>query len=271
MDIENPFEDPNFVYASHVVEVDDFTCLFEFPDGFQFYSSPDLNETALIYNEIVLKREYLPPQMKIGNDSCVFDVGANVGVFTLFIKSLYKEARVYAFEPIPETFSILQRNMALHSLPDVVVCNVAIGDEDFVERDFCYYPHMPGNSTSDPSRKEFQRSLMVQAMGEERTNWLFKSSVRTSTVRTISSIIRENDVKKIDLLKIDVEGDECAVLRGIGEDHYDVIKQMAVEVHSEDLLASVNSLLSKMGFAILEWEGLSSVVGGGNVYAMRNG
>ncbi|RWA06966.1 hypothetical protein EKO27_g8138, partial [Xylaria grammica] len=49
----------------------------------------------------------------------VVDAGANIGMFSLFVKQKFPAAKVLAFEPAPETYSILRRNLELHGLSDV--------------------------------------------------------------------------------------------------------------------------------------------------------
>jgi hypothetical protein len=58
-----------------------------------------------------------------------------------------------------------------------------------------------------------------------------KRETVSTPVRPLSLLIDENGVKNIDLLKVDVEGGEAEVLRGIREDHWPIIRQAVVEVH----------------------------------------
>ncbi|MFM0205135.1 FkbM family methyltransferase, partial [Paraburkholderia fungorum] len=67
-------------------------------------------------------------------------------------------------------------------------------------------------------------------------------------LRTLSAVIDENGIERIDLLKIDVEKAEGHVLRGIRQAHWARIRQMVVEVHSTALLQEVTGLLSTYHF-----------------------
>ena len=53
-------------------------------------------------------------------------------------------------------------------------------------------------------------------------------------VKTLSYIIESQKLQRIDLLKIDCEGNELKVLEGINDSHWKVIKQLIIEVHDID-------------------------------------
>ncbi len=67
---------------------------------------------------------------------------------------------------------------------------------------------------------------------------------------TVSSILREAGVDRIDLLKIDVEKSELHVLRGIDELDWPKIDQIVMETHGEHITESVTSLLNAKGFKV---------------------
>lgn len=70
----------------------------------------------------------------------------------------------------------------------------------------------------------------------------------TCELRTVSEIIREQGVKQIDLLKVDVEKSELDVLLGIAEEDWSKIKQVVIEVHDiEHRLEKIVALLKEQG------------------------
>ncbi len=75
--------------------------LLTFPDGFRCYSREGHIETAAIYNEIFLWQDYLGSGLSLADCRYVFDVGANVGLFSLFAKLQNPALTVHAFEPVP--------------------------------------------------------------------------------------------------------------------------------------------------------------------------
>lgn len=128
------------------------------------------------------------------SDTIFFDIGAHVGQYTMFASEI--AAEVHAFEPTPETFQFLQRNVSQNRLSNVFVNNFAVADYD-------------GRATfhkGDPSNPG-QNSLAVAGPAD---------SMIEVAVRTLDSYIQE---KKIDLqrpivMKVDVEGAEDKVFRG---------------------------------------------------------
>ena len=57
---------------------------------------------------------------------CFYDVGANVGYHSLFVKKKFKNSNVYSFEPLPNIFSVLQKNIEKNFL-DIIPLNFALG------------------------------------------------------------------------------------------------------------------------------------------------
>ena len=71
------------------------------------------------------------------------------------------------------------------------------------------------------------------------------------TIKRLSDVIRELGVKKIDLLKIDVEGAELDVMQGIETEQWKIVRQVVAEVHDhEGRLQAVQDLLRSAGFDV---------------------
>jgi FkbM family methyltransferase len=260
---------PGFVQPETIEDLEDRYRKLTFPGGFSFYVQSDPGEATLIYNEIMVKQEYFQNGLSVEQARCVIDIGANIGVFTLSAKGKAPDAKVYAFEPMPETFHVLERNVSLLGSPDVHLYNVAVGSEDHAEMTFTYFPNMPGNSTTQPSLKDDQKPVLEQLLGKEMSDFLHQTETRTVPVRTLSSVIREHGITNVDYLKIDVEGGEISVLDGIEEGHWRLFKQIAIEAHTAQLREQVCEILGQHGFDVYTDIGLSSPGGASLVYAKR--
>ena len=67
----------------------------------------------------------------IRKDDCVFDVGANIGFFTLTMATANENVEVYAFEPLPSTFNRLRQNIIFnYHLKNIMINNVAVTDRN---------------------------------------------------------------------------------------------------------------------------------------------
>ena len=73
------------------------------------------------------------------------------------------------------------------------------------------------------------------------------SAIDTIDITSLDHIVPTLDITRIDLLKIDTEGAEVAVLRG-AESTLDMVKRIVIEYHSQSLLQQVASLLDDRGF-----------------------
>ena len=229
-----------------------------------------IEETELIYNEMFVKMEYLNHSPPLARMQTVVDVGANIGMLTLFTKKENPNLVVYSFEPAKETYDVLLRNIQLHNLKNVIARNFAIGSGDRTERIFTYYPNMAGNSTANPAFKESQHKEMVATFGKEKTDWAFVSETRVAQVRTLSALIEEYHIPSIDFLKIDTEGDETLVLDGIEAKHFNIIGHIAVEIHTEPIYKDIQKRLMQYGYKIDSDTGLSAFTGVTNLYATKN-
>jgi len=270
MSIKNPFESPDFLKSIEAKDIGSGLKLLTFRDGFQCYTHTSTLETELIYNEVFLKKEYLSHSPPLQGMHTLVDVGANIGMFTLLAKRENPNLTVYSFEPMVETYEVLLRNIGLHNLRDVIAQNVAIGASDGIERTFTYYPNLAGNTTATPAYKEYEKRVMIELIGKERTDRAFISETRRAKVRTLSAIIREYQISSIDFLKVDTEGDELLVLNGIHDEDFSIIRHIAVEVHSDLLYEEVKDKLSRLGYTLSFDRGLSGCAGVGNLHANRD-
>lgn len=126
----------------------------------------------------------------------VYDIGANVGYFTLLAaQAVGPSGHVYSFEPNPPTLARLRRNVELNSLANVTVLPLALGDRD-EEITF----HAVGGANSGAS------SLRDGLVG---------SSSTTVRLARLDDLRGEHVVRSPDVVKMDVEGAEYLALRGM--------------------------------------------------------
>ncbi len=222
-------------------------------------------QTNIIYREVFEDKVYLQRGITMNDGDCIFDVGANIGLFTLFVHQQCKNPIVYAFEPIPPTFDLLRTNVALYGL-DVKLFNCGLSGETKTSP-FTFYPHAAGLSgyisgadvdkqvTKSIIRSWLQKvapetdaAVLPQAELDALLEEQLQSETHVCQLRTLSEIIREQNVERIDLLKIDVEGSEYDVLAGLDPADWKKIRQLVIEVHTGELLEQIKTLLERHGF-----------------------
>ena len=157
--------------------------------------------------EIVLRHCYTPtPDFQVKEGMVVLDVGANVGIFTIYAASRNRTGRIVAIEPDPESFSFLRDNIRANGFANIQLLNAAIGANTgkgtLVEDN-------PGSVTV---------STNVQGL---------KSA--TIRIETISSLVKALGLQKVDLLKVDAEGAEFEVIEDTS--WAAVVSRVVMEVH----------------------------------------
>lgn len=138
---------------------------------------------------------------KIGlNPKVIFDIGANIGQTVNFYKTIYPNSTIYTFEPIPSTFSALERNCK--GIVGVFPFNIAFG-ETTESRTVRIVKDQTSvvNSIND----NFQNRLGLSEDGYDEVD------IR---IKTLDDFVGKEKIETIDLLKIDTEGFEVQILNG---------------------------------------------------------
>jgi 31-O-methyltransferase len=194
-------------------------------------------ETSLQYRDIVATRAYLAHALRLERGATVFDVGANIGISTLFFHWEAPDVRVFSFEPVPILFEALAANVASHGV-DAVLFDCGLGRARGRTR-LVYYPDVTVMSSAyaDPEHDAaVTRAFLVNSgFGPEDVDDLMRDRHETETVecelRTVSDVINEHAVERVDLLKVNVEKAEADVLEGIEECHWPKVRQVTMQVH----------------------------------------
>lgn len=254
------------------------------PHGLPVYSY-NQGETDIIYQEIWQHKAYLGPHsgLSLQPGAIVFDVGANIGLFSLHVwEQCHGDVKIFAFEPIPDVFRILEANAKKHQGThngNIRVFPYGLSTQE-EEVTFLHHPKLSLWSTAHPDMDQQRTQKLYEDLPALTSFILHKNAPRwllwlprswvlwgankvahavaeTTEVRCrlrpLSAVIDEHQISQIDLLKIDVEGNELAVLQGIREHHWPLIQQIVLEVEDSHTREQIEELLTKQGFSIL-WE-----------------
>jgi FkbM family methyltransferase len=238
--------------------------VYRLPNGLEIAYQSKL-EADHFYEDIFEKQCYVRNGITLRDGDCVFDVGGNIGMFTLFAASRNERLSIYTFEPAPPLFELLSFNVERNGVR-ARLFNFGLSDAPRTA-EFTFYPHSSGMSSfyaDKDEEKDVLDSLMRNQLEhgasdlepllkyrDELLEQRFRSETFVCRLRTLSEVVAEENVDRIDLLKVDVQKSERDVLAGIAEQDWEKISQIVLEVH--DLggrLTEMASLLSTRGFAV---------------------
>jgi len=169
-----------------------------------------------------------------------FDIGANVGQTSSLALSSFREARVFAFEPHPPTFSKLVKSLGEHSR--FTAYNIAISNASGTVP-FFQYSSSTLNSLIPDAQYPMRKGVVAEEIAVDCT--------------TLSEFCSANGVRLIDVLKIDAEGCDLLVLQG-GEQLLSAGRVRFVYVEFNDMsprigstggaLTPISDFLAQFGF-----------------------
>lgn len=239
--------------------------------------SLNADETRFVHDEVFGARCYLQHGIELNDGDCVFDVGANIGLSTLFFHRERRNVRVYAFEPSPVACECLRANVQLHGV-DAHVFECGLSRSPGSAK-FTFYPANSVRSGfyADPETdRAVTRTYMLNSgFAPRHADLLLSSKFKTVTIacrlRTLSEIVDAERVTRIDLLKVDVEKSERDVLAGIRDEHWNLIGQVVAEVDDKTGgLDEIRALLTKRDFRVIaEQEPLLKGTTIFNIFASR--
>lgn len=160
------------------------------------------------------------------------DIGAHIGKYTMmFSKKLSKKEKVIAIEPHLENYNTLLYNIKLNKCNNVISLNCAVGDkEGFV---CLYYP----NENMKSNTASFSTIKKSKVYGRVK-------------VKTIDKILKELKIKEVHLIKIDVEGAEPGVLRGMKSQLKNNKPKIIFEALTKEIFKECENILNRYDYKI---------------------
>jgi FkbM family methyltransferase len=160
--------------------------------------------------------------------STFYDVGANVGFYSLLASQLVRDGRVYAFEPLPINVSYLRRHLELNQITNVQVVEGAISNHSGVA-------HFEVEETGAMGRLEDAGTLSV-------------------TTISLDSFIDSADVVPPDFIKMDIEGEELNALKGAEHCLRAYRPTIFLATHGKQIALDCCALLSTWNYQLLPIE-----------------
>jgi FkbM family methyltransferase len=212
-------------------------------------------EKFLFYPKLAIayKNLKLIDDAPLGGGLTVFDVGANKGQSVSFFKKIYPNSKIFAFEPSEKTFNLLEAFLKDSLYRNVSIFQVGIGE---IHGEFKFYESVLNEtSTFVLPNKNSQYLINKNRILFQKNENAFHPV--TAKITTIDQFIEENQISKVDILKIDVEGFEHEVLLGAKNALINQkISIIQLERHTDDMREDkhprIHELLLKNGFRLAQ-------------------
>ncbi len=145
----------------------------------------------LSYEEEELMMQY----QLIETDDIIFDIGGNYGWYAIHIAKKFPMNKVFSFEPVPTTYSILKENIELNQVNNIQPLNIGLSDK---KGEFIFYcdPELTVNARLNNVKDSINALEIV------------------CKVDILDAFVEDNKINKLDFIKCDIEGAELFALRG---------------------------------------------------------
>lgn len=171
----------------------------------------------IVVREIWVENVYEVDPSRLGRDTIVIDVGANIGSFSIYCA--FYGSKVLAIEPEPNNITALERNVELNGFKDRIEI-FKFGLSNFQGR--AWITDEGGGSTIKDNRgKRIWRFLRRSKSDGVR--------LESIPVTTLDSLFEMNSLEKVDVLKMDVEGSEIDILTATSRENLQKCKYITIE------------------------------------------
>lgn len=180
-----------------------------------------------LFEDMFLNDEYY---VNLREYPTIVDLGSEIGLSVTYFKTIYPNAHILAFEPDPASFALLDQNIKVNRMGNVIAYNYALSNK-VGTLPFYVDKNVEGSLTMSlyPTRQQKKIAVLVKRLSSFLT-------------------------KRIDLLKMDIEGAELSVLKDLVKSRkISLISHMIIEYHHHidpciDNLSVLLELLERTGF-----------------------
>jgi FkbM family methyltransferase len=192
--------------------------------GFKLNIRNVQNSTDIhIFTEIWIENIYKKKNFDIKNNDIIIDIGANIGLFSLWAYQFCKKGQIYCYEPNNDNFIILEKNILENNLTNISAFKKIVSNTEGIRK--LYQTNDFGTNNIYGSKND---SIDVQSI-------------------TLEKIFDENKISNCSFLKMDCEGAEYEILLNLPESFFTKINKICLEYHNmTELNHNVNDLIKKL-------------------------
>ena len=171
---------------------------------------------------------------KINKIDVLFDVGSHMGTYTDIVLKVYPDCKSFLFEPQSKIFKKIEQKYS--NIENIDVFNLAISDTE-KKQNLNLNNHDLTASLLDFDPKSNYLKFKAKLYQTDINNMNYGTEL-VQTI-TLDKFIIDNNLEKIDLLKIDTEGNEFNVLKGL-EKKINIVNNILIEIHHRELFLNYN-------------------------------
>ena len=161
------------------------------------------------------------PQFMPHEGTTILDIGANIGCYSVYASKRNKTGVIYSFEPSPDTYKRLLKNISNNRITNVKAFNIGFW-----------------NKTAE---------LKFKTTGNSTRNYISDDGEIVVNVDTLDNFTKRNDIKAIDMIKLDAEFAESEIIEG-APSTLRRSRNIVLEYHSELSKKKVTQMLIDSGF-----------------------
>lgn len=172
------------------------------------------------FNQVFILHHYHVPEIE--NAKVILDVGANIGLASLYLFFKYPDARIVGIEPHPENFNLLRKNIT--DIPAILARQQALASE------------------------KGKVGLVNENNSSTGYQFDFSNQTKPGNIEavTIEQLLSENEFDCVDILKIDIEGSEQSVFNGLDPLIFNKIRNLIIEPHDNKVEGCTKAIFKSL-------------------------
>lgn len=211
------------------------------PTGIVFHVRPHSKDCETVFSYWASGRaQYDVEGFSVSDNDIVIDIGAHIGAVSIRMATAARDVRVYAFEPFPENFALLEQNIRENDLQRAIIpYNFAVSHTGG-ERELFVCTERADAHTLYP-HKDFR----------------FGKPIKVDCI-SLSEFLSQESIQKVDFLKIDAEGAEYDIFLRGDVSFLEKVEKIATELHPchpKYEAADIVAVLEESGFQLIDRDG----------------